>query len=202
MAISDRVDIRSLLVGKTSHLRFVKRFSAFPIIRSENVAEHSFYVVFISMVLADALQLNDARKLTVMRKATLHDIEECVSGDFVRPFKYSSPQLRDALEVAGEEAAKQCFNSFLTSEGASSSGYTSEWVNSKDSSVSGQIVKLADFLAVVSYMWYERQSGNRLMAEHGQSLLAYYDLIRDSRDAYLYDDVLSTAHQLIREVCE
>jgi 5'-deoxynucleotidase len=76
---------------KMRGLNHVRRWNFHPTTRDENVAEHSFWVVFIAMVLeSKAYGINDI-DVSVMLAALLHDAEESITGDLPSLVKRFTP---------------------------------------------------------------------------------------------------------------
>lgn len=72
-------------------LRFVPRWCVVPILRQQNVAEHSFHVAWLSLWLLDRIpvpvSLETRHKVLV--QALVHDQNEAVTGDIPSPSKSS-----------------------------------------------------------------------------------------------------------------
>lgn len=158
------LNLREAIAGLPINLRYVNRFSTSRCIRPENVAEHSYYVCLYGWMLVRVAIQNlellpeSARALTqeVLEKAVLHDIEECRTGDIHRPFKYSHPELKQALDQAADIAVEQICERLFTPEGPDHPRrLVYVWKTSKDDSLSGKILRLADFLSVLSFVMQE-----------------------------------------------
>jgi len=170
------LNVRELLSGENQRLRFIGRFSTCHVSHRESVAEHSFFVNLFSVLVARWCQTNDTGMVIdyqkLMQGATFHDLEEARTGDFFRPFKYSTEELRRALTNAGELAARQTVTGLVNDEDQEDT-LVSWWVNAKDSSREGCIVAFCDFLSVLSYMVQEVAVSNLSMREHRTSMLTY-----------------------------
>lgn len=124
------LNIREMLNGNPSRLRYVFRFSTSRVNRPETVAEHSYYVAFYCLLIGRWVEENRCQYLyrqgqgvlegelgsihntssftaNLLQRALLHDLEEARSGDFPRPFKRSSPQLEAMLGEASLHAFRQ-----------------------------------------------------------------------------------------------
>ncbi len=142
--------------GDARRLSYVIRYSSIPIAVPENVAEHSFWVTFYSLLVHRVLRPGDQKTIgAITTKAVMHDMAECVTGDIVRTFKYSSESLHDEIEKAEEKIIKD-FPPPM------------EWVyNSIDIMSEGEekyvkaVVKAADFMSLHQYMMREVRRGNR-----------------------------------------
>lgn len=156
------INMREAIAGLPVNLRWVNRFSTSRCIRPENVAEHSYFVCFYAWLLASAASARasftpeESSQLMrdVLEKTVLHDLEECRTGDIHRPFKYSHPQLKTALDDAAKIAVDQIKARLFCTE-AIGDRLAYVWHTSKDHSLSGCIVRLADFLSVLSFVMQE-----------------------------------------------
>ncbi len=170
--------LTEMLSGESNKLRYVKRFGTCHVIHKESVAEHCFYVNFYAFLIAETLVAQDVevdfRKLS--GRALLHDLDEARTGDFNRPFKYSSPALKEALDISAEVAFTQVIWPMVGSglpPTAQAERLVDYWKNSKAADVEGCIVALADFLSVLSYMLQEIKIANGTMMEQRDTMVAY-----------------------------
>lgn len=187
------LNLTELLLGEAQRLSFVDRFSTTKVLRKENVAEHTFYVTFYSMVIiewldAKGFQFQPCDRYDTMVRALMHDVEECRSGDFPRPFKYSNQALKELLDKASIEATRQTIGSFLGRANWTSVDQLifdrlfNLWQKSKDESYSGRIVKFADFLSVLAYVCDEVRSGNK------KTLLRHMETMEEYCHSFDHDD--------------
>lgn len=156
------INLKEMLLGDTRQMSSVIRYSSIPHGRGENVAEHSFYVIFYCLLIAKDLEEEgqhvDLQKLLIA--ATIHDLDEAVTGDIIRTVKYSSEELRDKL---GEVADVYCRHT-LRKLNIDAEQLYDLWSHARDTSyVEGQILQLADMLSVVSYCVERIRSGNDYM---------------------------------------
>jgi len=172
-----RFDARALLFGPIDRLRNVIRFGTCRRHVPENVAEHSYYVVLYSLILAlEATERGwgPVKLRTVLARATVHDIEECVTGDFPRPFKYSDATLKMQLDLASATAVDQLAGTLWVDEGDHPrQQFMAFWESAKGDDHEGEIVRLADFLSALGYVYREWSSGNVSIEEHLTSLPDY-----------------------------
>jgi 5'-deoxynucleotidase YfbR-like HD superfamily hydrolase len=150
------LDLKAMLCGSVKRLAHVYRYSSLPVSRRENVAEHTAFVALFCLVIAKDLEDNsdvtvDRSKL--LTSALLHDLDESLSGDFLRSVKLGVPGLKPLLDKACEGFLR----SISTQLGVD---LTTEWSHAKDSSLEGQILEVADLLGVASYLFEEFSSGN------------------------------------------
>jgi len=162
-----RINVSSMLFGYNRRLSHIRRFSSFPVIRTENVAEHTHYVLFYSMLIAHEIEsLGDAidwRLLTT--SVSIHDLDESLSGDVIRHVKRFSPVLHREWKKMSKEMV-QILSDDLGIQ------FVKYWESDKDlNCVEGQIIALSDFLAVLSYTMEEYYTGNQYMGLVVQKVL-------------------------------
>lgn len=151
--------VKEVMGGKPSRLRHTYRYSAIPVVFRENVAEHSFWTALIGITIATEIAPGDADLIgEVAVKAMLHDIEESMTGDLIRDMKYHNDEVRESIRKVEDEFARSIFNAIGGASGVQLEAY---WRMSKDDSLSGQIVALADLLCVIAYCDHEQQLGNQ-----------------------------------------
>jgi len=168
------LDMNDVVLGPAIRASHISRYSTIPVNHRESVAEHSFYVAFFSMLVADDLMLVDSKKLWIHKCALVHDLEECLTGDFLRSFKYSTSELKEALDRGALRAAQETFIDIFDSQ---AHWYVDAWKNAKDDSITGNIVRYADFLSVVAYLSKESAMGNQYAQKMvNTELLTYWNL--------------------------
>lgn len=172
------LDVRELLLGEPNRLRHVVRFGNCHKVHRESVAEHSYYTALYAMFVGEWLNARphvskrvDMSKL--LRSALLHDVEEARSGDFPRPFKYSSTAIRDALNEASGVAFGQCVSSLVKGDPHAVQDLRELWTESKDRTIEGRILAFADYLSVVGYLWLEVAGSNITMRQHVKDMEEY-----------------------------
>lgn len=197
------LDLTAMLKGDVTRLRYVIRYSTCQRLHSENVAEHSYYVALYTMFIADWCNAqeydnDDLPHIDVglaLRYALMHDLEEAITGDLPRSFKYSLPEIASVLHSGAEMAIDRlCSEVFPGME----SEYVNDWDLSKsEESYEGRIVRFADYLAVLSYMVCEL-TNNKTMRNNWKTMHDYaatfttpaYDFIRalvNNADAILVE---------------
>lgn len=169
--------LQGLIEGDLTRLRFVFRFSSVFVLHKESVAEHSFFVAlysyFIGKHVIDSGCKSSVDFEKLMTKALIHDIDECRTGDFLRTFKYSSPEVKLAIEVG---ASNQLHDLMTTIDvGAETKKEVMyEWQYAKDDSIEGRIVAFSDFIAVLSYMLQEINCSNFTMVTNHKEMMEYF----------------------------
>lgn len=122
----------------------VRRYSRDFMIKPEDLLQHiGFCVSFIYMTAKRidpegfSINLGDA-----LKRATVHDFEETITGDVARPTKYCSPEVTKGLKAYERKAMKRV-------EATLGIEIYHDWANAKDEYLEGQLVAVADYAAVV-----------------------------------------------------
>lgn len=223
------LNIREMISGNPIRLRYVFRYSTSRVGCPESVAEHSFFVAFFCLLIGrwveGAYEAQPEKfALTciscgiptprpnmevLLERALVHDLEEARSGDVPRPFKYSSPELRELLERASREAFKQVLDDVVVEPPSGDGGcydYSDRdillevWETAKDNSMEGRILAFADFLAVLGFMVQEAQhGGNRSIAHHMKDMDVYFAGF-SKHDYDFLRPLVDQAAELIKEI--
>lgn len=156
-----------------TRLSCILRFNNTPRIASENVAEHSYYVAFLSMLIGDYLESKGSNidRLRLLQMALLHDIEEAVSGDILAPIK------RGAFK---EELNKENIKNIMVLTGGLENGekYATLWREAgSEQTLESKIIKLMDRLSCIIYCIREIHLGNKYFSAilecEAKSILKY-----------------------------
>lgn len=196
--------IRKMLVGDPARLRFVNRFSTCHVVHKESVAEHSYYVCLYSLLIGDwcnyagvadetGQHVNMAR---LLQRAVLHDIEEALTGDVNRLFKYSTDATFLALHQGGRQMMYRLVSSLDIPDHRQRTAYYNAWENAKDNSIEGRVLEFADFLSVLSYMVQEVNGSNFTMREHLSTMTDYLRIFENSRFDFIRPLVVEAANLL------
>ena len=154
--------IEQLLTGPLHRVSHVTRYSSQPVILKENVAEHSFYVALYALMVAEYLEDVSIDIGTLLRRALCHDLDESVTGDFQRKFKYSHPELKETISKYGGKFMCAMLEDY---EKVVGDAIYFDWHDAKDDTTEGQIISVADYLAVVAYIIREHRLGNRYIQQ-------------------------------------
>jgi 5'-deoxynucleotidase YfbR-like HD superfamily hydrolase len=160
--------------GEIRRLDYVWRFSSIPILVPENVSSHCFWAALYSALIhTEIYKKEDSDKLlgAIILKALMHDVGESISGDFVRTFKHSSEELKNAIDKAEEtEFEKRIEQPIknLVKLSYNLSEMNNNYVNA--------IVKAADFLCLYQFMRREWLRGNREIKSNFQMMIE--DLVK------------------------
>jgi len=184
--------------GPVRHLSYVIRYSSIPILCPENVAEHSYWVSLYSILIHRTIEPENTKLIgAITTKALIHDMAECVTGDVVRTFKYSSKELKKIIDEAEDQMVQNHFPEQLKALYPlvdSMSGDDNQYVSA--------VVKAADFLSLHQYMRREILRGNdeirpfyaRMVSDlHAASEKESFEPIRD-----LYHDMAVESESRMR----
>lgn len=154
--MKDWVDVIEAASGDVRRLSHVVRYSSIPVSVPENVAEHSYWVALYAALIHHTMRPGDYEMAgAVVLNAVLHDLAECVTGDVVRTFKYSSNQLKKSIDEA-EHLIVQKFPAPILGV------YDLlDHIQLKNRSYVNAVVKAADFMSLLQYMVREVRRGNR-----------------------------------------
>ncbi len=173
------LNIREMLVGKPIKMRYVYRFQACRVNDRESIIEHTGFVGLYAMLIAAYVE-ETTQNLRVdyrilMQRAMLHDVEEVVTGDFPRPYKYSNEALKKALDEAAPFAFREVISGLVDKRTQGIFGKV--WEDAKADDLEGHILLLADFLSALSYIVQEVQAGNKSMQSQNWTLRQALDHI-------------------------
>ena len=156
------MNLRDVVTGRITGMSSVHRYSSFPTIRRENVAEHSWWVSFIAYLISRDL-VAQGRVVdfgVVVSKAIMHDVSECVSGDIIRSYKHSNGHIADVMLEADQLNMDRLFDG--DEYHPIGYGLKKDWESAKISHrLEGQVVAFADMAAVAFYIREEYLLGNR-----------------------------------------
>lgn len=121
----------------------------------ENVAEHSYWVSLYAVMIHRFLSGDEDLIGAITVHALTHDLAECITGDVVRTFKYSTPQLKNAIDEAEEK--------MLVSLPEDVQELYPLWERMAGDRVPyvKAVIKAADFVSLFQYMNREVLRGNR-----------------------------------------
>lgn len=133
----------------------ITRYSKDSLVTKESVLEHTGWVCFFSYVLARKLLwanvINDIDWGDLYRKSVAHDIDEILTGDVPRVTKYSSPHMASLFKDLEAGSVKRIGRMLQVND----EELYADWEFSKDQTLEGNLVAMADVLAVVYKCWQE-----------------------------------------------
>lgn len=191
-----------------STLSGVQRFSLLKLVHRENVLEHTGMVVIFALCIVQELNsdLPPEKQIEieeVLVKAIVHDWDEVITGDIVRPTKYFSETLRRELKKLEQHGINKIAEalSFFT---------LPELHSTAKDGVTGYVVALADLLAAVHRVWEEVCIyNNHHMIVPAKNMLAFLEKMNasmptlpDQTQEETLRELLVEAEEILLEVCE
>lgn len=128
-------------------LKNVVRYSTRTTINKETVAEHSFYVALLALMLCDELKVDDKIKSQCLTKAILHDMPESELNDITHDVKVKLG-LYEYLKKYEDNYFEKHFKKH------------SKLMKDNSDSLINLIVGYADILSVKQYCLNEKALGN------------------------------------------
>lgn len=136
-------------------LAHIRRLSNTPVHRVENIQEHTYMVCTIAYLLAEDMGADVGE---TVKKALFHDVEEAITGDITRQFKYCNAQFTNALNKVLPNVMSEVVNDLPTVSMKDAVYY--QWKESKDDT-EGHIVDMADSIAMLCFIHEETMAGNK-----------------------------------------
>jgi 5'-deoxynucleotidase YfbR-like HD superfamily hydrolase len=147
--------VRNLL-NFISEYESVNRFSRNHLVRPENLVHHVGVVSIICAFLLNKMSeeyneelFNSQECCSLMMRAVVHDMDEIITGDIVRPTKYASPEILDLLKKLEEDSIGKVIERFDLPV-----RWEEDWRQAKKDKV-GMLLKVADTMAVVMTCYRE-----------------------------------------------
>jgi len=189
------LNTQELIEGPISRLQKVERWSSLILQWPDSVDGHTGIVCIYCTFLAMYAEANGQPYLHnadetmpvkidwkgLMIRASLHDLEESMTGDIPRHFKYSDSKLSDAYKGAAMVAMSRivdrlCFGT------KQAEVILDAWKRAKDDgSLEAYILCIADFMSVLMVLWREHLGGNRAIRTEIAPLREYLNLFYDSK---------------------
>ena len=139
------------------------RYNNTPKLTPESVAEHSYYVAFLAMLLGDYFSDRGMviNKEKLMKMALLHDVEEIISGDIIKILK--AGDFKEALDKLNRRSMQYLCDVL---SGRKAAEYYKVWEETKAKvSIEARIIDLVDMLSCMIYCLKEVHCGNRYFKE-------------------------------------
>jgi 5'-deoxynucleotidase YfbR-like HD superfamily hydrolase len=149
-------DFIKFIFGPSRRLNQINRFNIRFRSYNEKVSSHSYYVALYSLILSDFLidlgyEINIKK---VVYSSILHDIEESISGDTIRPFKL---QFKKEYDTLAKLSAKEVLDDLPTNL---KDKYLDYW-EKDEKCIEFLIVKIADDLSGLVYCHEQIKLGNK-----------------------------------------
>lgn len=139
-----------------SEYESVKRFSRNHLVIPENLVSHVGVVSIICAYLLSKMSEHYEEELftpseccSIMMRAVVHDMDEVITGDIVRPTKYASEEMLALIKKLEEQSIGKVIEKFDLPD-----RWESDWRKAKQD-LPGLIVKVADVMAVVMTCYRE-----------------------------------------------
>lgn len=173
MVPSEFLDLKMFMNYR--RMKNIRRCNTFPVINAIDVAQHSYYVTMLAMALADEYNtwaeehnlefhpLDDQNQFVllnteiVLRKALLHDSEECITSDIPWNIKHMNEDVHKMLEDAINQRIDKAYEGTKTMEIYHKLGKECK------QGFEGQLVDLADMMELAIYCYEETAMGNHYM---------------------------------------
>lgn len=143
------------LFNMMSQCDSIKRYSRDKISNPESVLTHVGWCSLFCTVVGNYIE--SLNELTInygllLKRAILHDIDECGTGDVPRTTKYSTREVREQLAVVEKKFIKLIEDQL----GLERNSIYEPWSSAKnDSTIEGVLMKYADLMSVVYKIWDE-----------------------------------------------
>lgn len=178
--------IEELLTNKISNLVNIYRYSGQPLNRAETDSDHVWLMNSMALVIVpklNSLYESDSDKLDIkdiVYRVTVHDIDECVTFDIPRNFKYYDDELLTNIRRVTDSILSQSLPKSLVSD----------INNAKDDSKAGFLVRALDVFQVIFKYYAElNNTGNHSIIQY---INLSVDVLKDLRN-YLstsnYDNI-------------
>lgn len=142
----------------------IKRYSQIHLSKEESVLEHTGFVVMLSHFIGSSIDNIDIGLL--LTKAVVHDIDEIVTGDIPYTTKYANSRITEEIKKVESDNMIKISKDIYGNDSA-----YMNWLNAKDDTNEGKIVKLSDILAVLFKIYFEHSNyGNIIISEHSVSV--------------------------------
>lgn len=148
--LADHADIK--------RLDYVTRYNSIPSLYQESVSQHSYWVTLYGLMIHNSIYSgkNAEIELSILKSGLIHDVGECLTGDVVRTFKYSNPDLKKVIDESEEMMIQTHLPKTVKRVIAESVPAQKE-----DAKYVKDIIKAADFVSLFHYMNREYNRGNR-----------------------------------------
>ena len=166
-------DDTSKSIMNIRRLRNIRRCNNFPTVTDISVAEHSYNVAVMGIIIAKEYneevrkhnqeyhpydvenQENEINLEEFMYKALIHDLPECMTGDVAWNVKHHNSDINKNIKFVEEEQTERLM-------GSKWEQFVDDVINCKDG-FEGSIVDIMDMLELGIYSWEEVQMGNKFM---------------------------------------
>ena len=189
----------------------INRYSQINLLHPESVLEHTAFVCLFTYMVCEKINSKCPGKVDIgeaLKKATLHDIDEVITGDIPRPTKYFSNDSKEIFDKIASNGINQIVKELELNDQESSTRIKDIWKSSKDG-LDGKIVALSDLAAVVYKIWEEVcLLNNKKLVLQGKQVYGYieefsYELEKSdlsSDQKLIFDDIVSQLLNIAFEI--
>lgn len=170
MNYNNRKAINKLSNPDIYKLSEIIRYSNKIKIKNENVAEHSFYVVYNTMNICNYFNLDKDTRFKALEFAAIHDVPEMLTGDINFDIKFNNPDLNKLLYGLELHLMEQNLPEFVEL-------YQLYSLEKRSETLPSLVVELADRISALQYMLREMELGNQssemeMMRERQEDLIS------------------------------
>ena len=147
-------------VDTYKRLTNIMRCNTVPRLNQESVATHSYFVVVLSMLVADFFVSKGEKidKQKICELAMVHDWEECFSGDITAAIKYHEKEFAQQLELVNIRAIEYVTKSLKLLQPY----WVRVWHEArKKESIESKIVAGCDYICSAVWALIELEMGNK-----------------------------------------
>jgi 5'-deoxynucleotidase YfbR-like HD superfamily hydrolase len=163
----------------------INRYSQINLLHPESVLEHTGFVCLFTYMVCQKINSDCCLKVDVgkaLEKATLHDMDEVVTGDIPRPTKYFSEESKEIFDKIAEQGLFQITKELEFNDDRISEKIKTNWISSKDG-LEGRVVALADLAGVVYKIWEEVcLLSNKKLIPQGKQVYGYIESFSEDID--------------------
>jgi 5'-deoxynucleotidase YfbR-like HD superfamily hydrolase len=189
-------------IKRTRRLATIERCSNTPHINHYSVAQHSFFISLYTKIFADLenYRYNKIKEkgkidtLKAIEMAMMHDLEECITGDLLYPFKHGvdlDDVMRKQLSVTMNHVVETHVDKELFKELPNNikEVYIRLWRGSKNNGIEGVLVEAMDKFEILIFALGEMEMGNMQMKPIYKTamkiLLSKYSMFKSLMDVIL-----------------
>lgn len=152
------------------NLIHVRRYSSNLLIKDESVSDHTWCMISLALEYVPELKKrfpgSNIELTNVLAGIAVHDVEECLTGDIMRPFKYHDDNILQAIRHASDVVLMD----YIGSERY----YYIKGITSKKT-VQGVLIKIFDLAQAGYKMKSEVELGNSYFANELENVLDCYN---------------------------
>lgn len=191
------ITFNQLIESPMHNLIYVNRYAGKQLNKQESVADHVWQMISLALELVPELNRNESMEdwidlKEVIYRISVHDLDEAISFDVPRLFKYHNDKIHQAIEDTNLELMEASFHQFIIDD----------IQHSKDlDTKEGLIVKLLDHIQTWLKMKNELLIGNQLIRSEIVNVKGLVPDIRDiiNNSSVITDSYKSKLHSLVND---